>query len=387
MVLQGLPEVNEYTEKLKDYFAFFDQELWEELTVLTAPDFVVGENGCVYTEKIPSRQVVLALNICVYGQREEVKNSIEKIKASYFFDEQNKDFYGKLYIYITDNSSELEEEDNEFIQIRHHKNTGGAGGFQNGIEMIRKAETGFTHVIFMDDDSEFCMESFYRLFALLSFLKPEYTDRPVAGRMFIKDRPHIQYSACEIWNKSDVGHVDFWRDFSTPFEKSVVNNASEGEYGGFWFCCYPIEYVDENDIMSFFIHCDDVEYALRCGKKPVILNGIQVWHELIQEKHDKWMVYYDTRNPLFVNDEFGWLEDGEKFFTDWKCKISKFHVEKDYKTEYYAIRGMRDYLRGVRWLYAVDSEKLHRRLITRKGSRVINAVLWRWTSVLYKMKR
>ena len=61
-------------------------------------------------------------------------------------------------------------------------------------------QKGFTHVIFMDDDVVFDINSFYLLFDFLTQVDEENRDRPVAGRMFCMDRPNIQYTAAEKWN-------------------------------------------------------------------------------------------------------------------------------------------------------------------------------------------
>ena len=60
----------------------------------------------------------------------------------------------------------------------------------------------------------------------------------------------------------------------------------------------------DNDVLPFFIHCDDVEYGLRCGRKPIIIEGVQVWHETYDKRMTPLMQYYDTRNPLFDNHYF-----------------------------------------------------------------------------------
>ena len=71
------------------------------------------------------------------------------------------------------------------------------------MEEIRKLqkEEQFTHIIFMDDDVEFQIESFYRLFAFLSYIKKEKQNLAVAGRMFRQDKKYIQYTAGKIWNR------------------------------------------------------------------------------------------------------------------------------------------------------------------------------------------
>lgn len=82
-----------------------------------------------------------------------------------------------------DNARQLKIREDDYTHLVYNKNTGGSGGFQRGIEEIRKQE-GFTHVIFMDDDVAFDINSFYLLFDFLTQVEEENRDRPVAGRMF-----------------------------------------------------------------------------------------------------------------------------------------------------------------------------------------------------------
>lgn len=131
--------------------------------------------------------------------------------------------------------------------------------------------------------------------------------------------------------------------------------------------------------------CDDVEYGLRCGKTPIILNGIQVWHETYEYRQTPIINYYDTRNPLFVNEKYDLLPKTQIMLDIWKDKITDFHVKKDYESEYYTILGMYDFLKGIKWLEKVDSCKKHKRLQNAKICRYKNSVLWRVTQ--WKLKR
>ena len=147
-----------------------------------------------------------------------------------------------------------------------------------------------------------------------------------------------------------------------------------------------MNFVRKNDIMPFFLHCDDVEYGLRCGKSPIILNGVQVWHRRLDENTARWIVYYDTRNPLHVNRRYAIDQEPDLIYQKWKDKISEFHLHRAYVEEYYIIRGMRDFLRGEKWLYEVNAEKLHKRLMAAKTSKYKNAIMWRMVSVLFWLK-
>lgn len=329
-------------------------------------------------------KVCLALNICTYHRETFIRKNLALLRQSSFFDEQNVKYYGKLHIFIVDNASELQLQEDKYTHIIYNENSGGSGGFQRGIEEIRKSNIAFSHVIFMDDDVSFDINSFYLLFDFLLNVNEENRKRPVAGRMFCMDKPDIQYTAAEQWNGGNISHVEFMRDISqTGYTQGRVIYDADADYGGWWFCCFPMEFVQKNDVLPFFIHCDDVEYGLRYGRKPIIIEGVQVWHETYDKRLTPLMQYYDTRNPLFVNWIYGFLPDAEQIMKAWKQKITEYHVREDWITEYYVILAMNDFLKGMRWLKRIDSGKYHRKLQKAKSSRIKNAICWRMVSVKF----
>lgn len=323
--------------------------------------------------------VYIALIICTYHRKEFVKPNIAQLLASNFFNQEDIKHFGHLYIYIVDNGMDFEPVNDPFLHIvQNPKNTGGAGGFQRGLEEVRKSDTEFTHVIFMDDDVRFETKSFYILYDYLLQVTESDRDRPVAGRMLCMDRPNIQYTAAEIWNAGKIQHIEYMRDLSIfPFETGKVEKNSGADYGGWWFCCFPMSFAKSNDILPFFLHCDDVDYGLRCGKSPVIIEGVHVWHETYDRRMSPLMLYYDTRNPLFVNQIHGIGAAPDCIFSEWKDAITKYHVMKDWTSEYYVILAMNDFLKGLDWLKRIDPAKYHKRLQKVRGSRYKNAIFWR----------
>ena len=59
-------------------------------------------------------KVCLALNICTYHRETFIRKNLALLRQSSFFDEQNAKYYGKLHIFIVDNASELQLQE-EFI--------------------------------------------------------------------------------------------------------------------------------------------------------------------------------------------------------------------------------------------------------------------------------
>lgn len=345
---------------------------WE----ITASDAVELEDAFYYSSEAVIRDINLGVVICTYRRKKELANIIDKLVKSRFFKEQDE-LDGKLSIRIVDNASELDAFSYKNVFLYHNPNNGGAGGFARGIVETRKQEEqyGITHVVLMDDDVEILPETFYRVYALLSYMKKQYQSEVIAGRMFRLDKKWVQYTACEIWNQGNILHVGQNLDMT---KESVLADANEcnGEYTGWWFGCFPMAYVRENDPLPFFIHCDDVEYGLRHGGIPIILNGVQVWHETYEYRQNPLMVYYDTRNPLVVNQIRG-ESDPEVVLEKWKEKITDFHIRKDWKSEYYAILGMKDFLRGKEWLFSVSPEIYHKKLSNMRVYRIKNSILWR----------
>ena len=105
----------------------------------------------------------LVLNICTYHHEEYVRKNLKLLMSSWFFDWDDFEYYGKLDVFIVDNACEIDDTCfgsvvdaslNSLIHPIRNRNTGGAGGFQRGIEEIRRLndKKNFSHVIFMDDD-------------------------------------------------------------------------------------------------------------------------------------------------------------------------------------------------------------------------------------------
>ncbi|MBD5526618.1 MAG: glycosyltransferase [Lachnospiraceae bacterium] len=323
-------------------------------------------------------RVCLALDICTFRRQKALYHSLEVIRGSRFL-KANDSLYGKLQVYVVDNASEISIPEEEFISVYHNLNTGGSGGFTRGLDEIRKTlpKTGFTHVVFMDDDVEFIPETLYRLYMLLSLMKEEYKDEVVAGRMFRMDDRKVQYTAAEIWNRGDIRHIGLNADMTQLSVLSDVNANANAEYGGWWFCCFPMRFAKENNPLPFFLHCDDVEYGLRHGGTPIILNGIQVWHETYEYRQTPLMAYYDMRNKLFVNQLYGQGDSKNEVLAEWKSMLSKAHVEKDYQTELMLIYALWDYGKGIQWLRKIDLEKNNQKLLKRRGKWIKNVIAWR----------
>ena len=142
--------------------------------------------------------------------------------------------------------------------------------------------------------------------------------------------------------------------------------------------------MEKNRPLPFFLHCDDVEYGLRHGGTPIILNGIQVWHETYEYRQSPVTAYYDTRNTLIVNAMIGILPPKDIVLGEWKRKISEAHVQGDYLLERMLILGLMDAAKGKKYLYKCQKSKKYAQLYKRrKASKIGNAILWRSARIKY----
>lgn len=338
--------------------------------------------ACYETKKIGKKTVKIAIVICTYKREQSLKQLLREVKKAKQF------FRDKLEVYVVDNASELKAEEYSWVHLFHNPNTGGSGGFSRGMEEVVKRYKDFnaTHVLLMDDDVVLQQESIFRLFSLLSFIKTEYQQEIVAGRMFRMDRPWIQYTAAEIWNGGNLQHIGFEADMCQRENLKVLNDNTGAEYSGWWFCCIPYEFVKDYRPLPFFLHCDDVEYGLRHGGTPIILNGIQVWHETYEYRQSPVVAYYDMRNSLIVNAMYGRANPDQER-ERWKKSISQAHIEKDYMREARLIKALLDFLKGPGWFFCVDIQKKQRNISkNQKNVRYANKFKWRIADLIFNVK-
>lgn len=300
------------------------------------------------TRACPGGEIRLAVNICTFHRNEQLERNLRKFMDSLFFD-RDSELCGRLKIYVADNGDDFYFpcHDGEIEICKNSNRGGGSGGFARGLEEIRKHYGDFpcTHTVFMDDDVEFQMESFYRLYAYCALVKPEYADRSLAGRMFRLDRRNIQYTAVEKWNMGNIIHVGGDRDMCRR-ENVTEEKDQMGEYGGWWMCVFPAEISLKNEPFPFFIHCDDVEYGLRQKKEALTLRGFQVWHETYEYRMNSKILYYDMRNTFVVNAMQGEYQDAKQVLALWKKTMDEYHNAGKQTEKYLCALAMWHFGRG-----------------------------------------
>lgn len=310
------------------------------------------------------RTVKLGLVLCTYKREKEIQRNMELIKRC---NQEFEDGEAVLeQIFVVDNARSLKksEIEGERISFIPNRNTGGSGGFSRGIQEAMKQEE-LTHIILMDDDVEIEFETFWRTKAVLSFIKAEYKEHFLGGAMFRRDIPYILHAAGEDWADGLIRNPYKYTDIREFQQVIAVAEPVETKqaYAGWWYCCIPRSHILKKGYpMPFFLHCDDVEYALRSGKPPIYLNGIAVWHEEFEDKRSSVMEYYDVRNRLITNaiyKEQGRLRDAvyilcERFY----ATVFRYR----YKDFTLSVKAAQDFLKGPKWLKHVDAEALHKSL-------------------------
>lgn len=300
--------------------------------------------------------VCLALVICTYKREQEVRDNLRKLAAM--------PREACPAVFLVDNGNTLgEERFPEFVRYIPNKNCGGTGGFTRGIlEVLKEKGTGFSHVILMDDDIVLETGVLTKTWNLLSYLREEFTDASLAGSLLRRDLPWQQYECGALWNRGKIVAGKHHADLRT--REGLIGNLSveNCDYGGWWYCCFPIEQIRKKGLpMPFFVHRDDIEYGMRMGK-TITMNGIGVWHEAFERKLPQTGEYYDIRNMAVVNAIY--CEDWTK--REWKWFLQKWVVGNVLRGRYEYVKlnlyGALDFLKGSRWLGETDAVELHRRV-------------------------
>ena len=344
------------------------------------------------TEDAPDKKISLSLVICTYKRKKYLEENLEKIRKD---PELHKLFLEKRFIVrVVDNAKELSDSYGKGIRVYPNENTGGSGGFSRGMDESVKEKEQYqtTHVILMDDDVKLRTESLHRLYALLSHIRPEYAQEPVTGRMFRLDRREIQYTAAEIWNGGGLRHIGWNQDMTRKGNLPSMNENEGAEYGGWWFACYPMEFVEKNRPLPFFLHCDDVEYGLRHGGTPIILNGIQVWHETYEYRQSPVMAYYDTRNALIVNAIYQQDLEKERIISFREKELDSLYDCGDIENAYARLLGIihycvysKKFVKGLPQSMRIKETVFQRFLGNRRFHLLKKIVFKMWNFIFYEV--
>lgn len=307
--------------------------------------------------------VKIAIGICTFRREVYVANNMSVLRKT-ILENPESSMYGKLEVFISDNSKTLDKDalETEQIHIFPNRNLGGSGGFARSMIEAKKVseEKGFTHILMMDDDIRINPDSLLRTYTILRLLKPEYREAFVGGHMLKIDAPSIQSEAADHWNIATHHPVKYNYDLEN--QNFIIKNEIEDSvnYFGWWYCCMPMDVISDNNLpLPIFIKRDDIEYGLRNGSTFITLNGVNVWHEPFEYKSASYLEYYYFRNMCIMNSRHRHSFDSKRLIKEVKDRILKFILTYRFKDAELSLLGVQHYLKGIDWLKAQDGEALN----------------------------
>lgn len=353
----------------------FDGEGWRSESIPMRPASVysfslapTGERfsffGAAYcTAAQPTCSVRIALGITTYKREEALRKTLNMLGRDVFV--PGSLLNGRLGVIVADNGGTLREGTSRDgnMRIVQNRNLGGAGGFTR-IMMEAVKDSSFTHVLLADDDATLSPMSLERTFVFLSMLRQEHFDLTVGGALLREDIPWLQYEAGACWKGGPMeihGHgLDLRR------VADVISNGADTrtiDYAGWWYCCIPVLRIRQIGLpLPVFIHRDDVEYGLRCGKVTT-LPGVCVWHEAFELKMSGTSEYYDVRNTAITNAVHDYKEGAAVLTRYLNKRVLINLLTCRYKYARMNLAAVRDFLEGFDRLRDTDGIELHRRLM------------------------
>ncbi len=310
-----------------------------------------------YTKTPPVRENRLGVVVCTYRRENYISRTIAKFED---FMSENEALRERLHLFIVDNGQTLEAgRRNEYVDIFHNINAGGAGGFTRGLIEVCRTGENYTRCLFMDDDVEIIPESFYRTLILADYLKEVYKNATINGAMLDLYRRTFFYENLaiedELWvhpYHAEADLLDFneiLRVNDTP--DSVFQDAGAKTDAGWYYSCFPMDQEKsiDNLPLPIFIRGDDVEYGRRqFGQVFIPLNGICVWHAPFYYRVSKiTSEYYLLRNMFLINALY--KDDFKSAFAGLYRKQFKYNIDTyDYVSARLNIKALEDILKGSR---------------------------------------
>ncbi len=322
----------------------------EELATL-AVDISAGslarlETSLWVTDAAPLRNVSIAAVITTFKREKMAEQAIKKFETLILPDPASR----TGHLFVIDNGQSLQIDITDAVSVIPNKNLGGAGGFTRGL-LEAQDRDGFTHVLFMDDDADCHPESVRRTAALLSYAKNENT--AVSGAMFLSDRRTIQHEKSAVFalsgrKRKTITQVGHKSNLAQPAEVVQNDLVDIGNFGGWWFFCFPIDKVEALPF-PFFVRGDDIEFSLVNNFDILTLNGIASWCEDFAQKWKPSTTYLAHRAELAISA----LHASEERMQRHAEQILKMALRAgrvfDYQDMEALIAAMTDFLEGPRF--------------------------------------
>lgn len=278
--------------------------------------------------------------IVTYNRLEKLKIALEsyekqKVKPKYILVVNNNSNDGtKEYL---EQWKEKNNDIEKFI-LNLDKNTGGSGGFYEGLKYSLGLDSDW---VWVADDDAYPQENAFEM-------AQKYVENH-------KDSKNKLSAICGTVLKSDGITIDCshrrriyttaFNRISQPYSKAKDYEQDEFEINGFSYVGTMInkEKLEQTELTKkdYFIYYDDTEHSYRLSKlgKIVCIPSIKVIHDAPHSEMNeivKWKLYYLVRNTLdFVKCNFD-----ERYFKEqcvevpFKFKVAVFLFGKDKKYGY-----------------------------------------------------
>lgn len=278
-------------------------------------------------------------------------NRLEKLKiALESYDKQNVQ---PKYIIVVNNKStdstpeyleswKKEQKGYEKIVVNLDKNTGGSGGFYQGLKESLNLEADW---VWVADDDAYPKENAFEI--AQKYVEEHKNSNEeisaICGTVFKSDAKTIDCS-----HRRKIYTTAFNR-IVQPYTKPKDYEQDEFEINGFSYVGTMInkEKLKQTDLTKkdYFIYYDDTEHSYRLSKlgKIVCVPSIQVVHDAPHSEMSeivKWKLYYLVRNTL----DFIYCNFDERYFkmacfeVPFKFKVAVFLFGKDKKYGYEMIK-------------------------------------------------
>ena len=252
-----------------------------------------------------NKSVRLCLVTVTYKRNNDIRRLIDTFNL---FENKYKDYNLDLIIINNDNQSQINNIQKNNITEVVSKNTGGAGGFTNGLK-IAISRNKYTNILLCDDDIVLHPETIYRTFSLLQLtFNRNYI---ISGAMFETEDQNFCHCIFESLNmrghhQNILGRIKL--DTKEALNEAIIKMIKlsdyefKKQYAAWWYCCIPTELIKKSGFpLQFFIRGDDQEYGIRLQAKIVTVNGIQVWHPAFSSKRSILRDYLGNRNYAIIN--------------------------------------------------------------------------------------